>query len=204
MMGKKKKDKAKKAKAEESTEPIGDDSQVVTEDAEVSDEELFDNELDKLRAENAELKIQWARSQADYQNQKRRAQSDYEAGVRRTMAPFLGELLQVLDYLDMALAAPVTSDDAKNLVIGIEMTRTQFQNALANQGVKEISTKGVFDARVHEATKAEVDETVEPGTILSVVRKGYQRGDEVLRHAHVVVSKSEAEGAENPEVVKED
>ncbi|MEX1025959.1 MAG: nucleotide exchange factor GrpE [Planctomycetota bacterium] len=171
------------------------------EEHEGTDEE---DELARLIRENAELKVQWARAQADYQNQKRRLQADYEAGVRRRLQPLFVDLLQVLDYLDMALATPATTPEAENLFLGVEMTRQQFLRALTQQGVNEVATEGKFDPNLHEASGAEVRDDVEPGTIVRVVRKGYRWNDELLRFAHVVVAKSEGDDAgDGPEITHE-
>ena len=144
----------------------------------------------------AELRTKWLRAQADYQNLKRRAASDLERGVRRRLQPLLDELLLVMDYLDMALAAPVESPEAKNLAIGVEMTRTKLLQALEHEEVHAIDTDGPFDPEVHEAAETRPAEGVEPGSILAVVRKGYSWRDVILRHAQVVVAEGPQEGAQ--------
>ncbi len=142
----------------------------------------------QLEHEVEELSLKWARAQADYKNLRRRAQADYELGLRRELQPLFDELLLVLDFLDMALASPIESPDAKNLVIGIEMTRAKMIQALENNDVRPIPIDGPFNPDLHEAASTVIRDDVEAGTIVGVVRSGYTWKDDVLRHAHVSVA----------------
>jgi molecular chaperone GrpE len=128
------------------------------------------------------------RSQADYQNLRRRLQSDIDAAVGRSKGPLLQDLLLVLDYLDMALAAPTTSPEGKNLHAGVEMTKGQLVRALEREGVKQVPETGTFDPSMHDAVESvETDESA-PNTILSTLRKGYTQNGAVLRPAQVKVA----------------
>ena len=139
----------------------------------------------------------WKRAQADYKNLRRRGLADLEAGIRRSLQPLLENMLLVLDHLDMALSSPTESEDAKNLAIGVKMTRDQFAAALEREDVQEIPTDGAFDPELHQAVAKVEDSGAEPGTIVETVRKGYRWRDVVLRHAHVRVA-AEPASAEAP------
>ena len=160
--------------------------------------------LDKVE----DLNGRWMRAQADYQNQRRRAHADLESGIKRHISPLLEELLFVLDFLDMALASPATNDETKNLVMGVQMTRTKFVQALENANVREIPTDGAFDPALHDATEVRETEDAEPGAIVATMRKGYTWKDHVLRHAQVAVAPSaadsEAESGSDEEAVEGD
>ena len=147
----------------------------------------------ELEARCEELNAKWLRAQADYKNLRRRSLSDLETGLRRGMLPLLEELLLVLDFLDMALASPTESADAKNLHTGVEMTRTKLMAALEAAEVAPIPIDGPFDPEIHEAVEARTATDVEPGTILEVVRAGYTWRETVLRVARVVVATEERE-----------
>jgi len=142
----------------------------------------------ELEARCAEFESQALRAGADYQNLKRRSLKDLELGIKRNMQPLLEELLLVLDYLDMALASPAEHQETTNLLVGVQMTRTKLVAALEQSGVKEISTDGLFDPNVHDATETCVVEGAEPGTILETKRRGFSWEDAVLRPAQVVVA----------------
>lgn len=159
----------------------------------------------ELESECEELRTKWMRAQADYQNLKRRNAAEYEMGLKRALNPLFTDLLLVADYLDMALAMEPTSDEAKNLAMGVEMTRTKLLQSLEGAEVHPIATEGVFDPELHEATGTEEREDLPPGTILRVVRKGYTWRETVLRHAHVIVVAGHKEaGAEEAETEAEE
>ena len=182
-----KKDKKKKREAEQAA-------------AEETAPEVEETPLETAERERDELRALWQRSQADYQNLKRRIVSDTEQAVEAARATLMADLLVVLDYLDMALAAPVENPEAKNLRVGVEMTRQQFWSSFERQGVSPISTEGAFDPDLHQAVSTVETEEHEAGTILEVVRKGYRLPDSILRHAQVKVAplpaSEEAEEAE--------
>ena len=146
----------------------------------LSPEELLKNERDE-HYEN------WRRSQADLQNLRRRQGQVIEASVKRARRELFAELLIVLDYLDMALLAECTTDEAKNLHMGVSLTRDQMLGVLERFEVKPIEEHKAFDPTVHQAPSRVEDDEKEEGAILEVVRKGYWIGDQVLRHAQVHV-----------------
>lgn len=156
------------------------------------DEDLDESDeprsVEALEAELQALREQSLRAKADYQNLKRRTQSDYEAGLKRTLQPLIDELLLVLDYLELALASPTTTDEARNLATGVEMTRVKLLQALESIEVHPIPAGGTFDPRLHDATASRAEADAEPGTILATTRKGYTWRELVLRPAQVVVA----------------
>jgi len=145
-------------------------------------------ELAKACAARDEYLASWQRAQADYQNLRRRIGSDTEAALARSKQSLLAELLLVLDYLEMALAAPCASSEGKNLHAGVELTRAQLWTVLEREGVKLVPESGRFDAALHQAVER-VETTDEPeGTILATLRRGYTLGAQILRPAHVRVA----------------
>lgn len=154
------------------------------------------SELAQAIRERDEAKDLWMRAQADYQNLRRRAQADIDGAVLRAKTEVLGEAVTVLDYLDMALAMEVTTEEAKNLKVGVEMTRGQLQGLFDRLNVKPVLAEGTFDASVHQALSTVETTDHEPGTIMEVVRGGWMMGESVLRYAQVRV-------AAEPEAPKE-
>ena len=147
-----------------------------------------EQELDATRAERDEFEQKWLRAQADFQNLRRRTAEDIDAAVSRAKSDVLAEAITVLDYLDMALAAPVTTDEAKNLKVGVEMTRGQLQGLFDRLDVKPVVAEGTFDPALHQAVSTVETEEHEPGAIVEVVRGGWCMGDAVLRYAQVRVA----------------
>jgi molecular chaperone GrpE len=157
--------------------------------------------LQLAQFERDEYLASWQRAKADYQNLRRRVLSDIESAVSDKTARIQDEMLTVLDYLDMALKSPCDSQDAKNLQMGVQMTRTMLWQSLEKDGVKAIATSGTFDPSRHQAMATiETDES-EPGTILEVLRIGFKKGDRILRHAQVKVAAAQSD--EGPETTAE-
>ncbi len=145
--------------------------------------------LEDLRAQRDEYLSLLKRAQADYKNLRRRGLADLDAGVRRSLQPLLESLLLVLDHLDMALTTPTRSEDAKSLAVGVQMTRDQLVAALEREDVREIDSKGAFDAERHQAVATvESDDARATGSIVDTIRKGYTWRDNVLRPAQVCVA----------------
>lgn len=142
----------------------------------------------ELESRCEDLEARWLRAQADYQNTRRRAQQELEGELLRTMQPLLDELLLVGDFLDMALSAPTTTPEARNLAAGVQMTRAKLTQALESVDVRPIDTTGTFDPTRHEAAETRAAEGAAPGSILATLRGGYTWQGRILRPARVVVA----------------
>ncbi|MFT7678763.1 MAG: molecular chaperone GrpE [Planctomycetota bacterium] len=161
------------------------------ENAEISEEDLPEAEiveepLEQAERERDEFREKWQRAQADFQNLRRRTLSDTQGAIQRGTGEILHDVIGVLDFLDMALKSPCESADAKALLMGVQMTRDQLWKVLEAQGVSIIAAEGNFDAEVHQAVSTVEEE--EAGRIVELVRNGYRRPNDVLRHAQVRVS----------------
>jgi len=153
----------------------------------------------ELEARCADLEARWLRAQADYQNVRRRAQQELDSAVFRTLQPLLDELLLVMDYLDMALAAPATNAESKALAAGVELTRSKLAQALELVDVRTVPTAGTFDPALHEAGESRASADKVPGTILATTRPGYTWQGRILRPARVVVAAAASARATRPE-----
>jgi molecular chaperone GrpE len=146
---------------------------------------------ESLRAERDLLQERLQRAAADYQNLRRRLSAESDERVRRTLQPLLAKMLTVLDYLDMALACPATSEESRNLAVGVRLTRDQFLQALEQENVRPIPAGERFDPALHEASASVVRADLSEGSIVETVRQGYTWRGELLRHAQVIVSTPE-------------
>lgn len=152
------------------------------------DGESTDALIARLEAERDEAAGHAERALADYQNLRRRMQQDIDAAVKRARAEVLAETLTVLDYLDMALATECTTEEGKNLKVGVSMTRGQLAALLERFKVREIPATATFDARYQQAFATVETAEHPPGTVVEVLRKGWTMGDQVLRYAQVRVA----------------
>lgn len=140
---------------------------------------------DKAQQKYDALNSQYLRLQADFDNYKKRNQSlslqRYNDGVDSVIE----DMLQVADFLDMAIVAQ--KDEAQRK--GIELTKKTFMDILAKYNVSAIEAMGQeFNPNLHEAVQS-VDDTDNAGKVVGEIKKGYKRGDTVLRHSMVVVAK---------------
>ncbi len=165
-----------------------------------SEAEIVEDPLTKAERERDEAIGNWQRALADYKNLNRRSLETINSAVRNARTELLAELLLVIDYLDMALLAECTTDEARNLHFGVSLTRDQMLGVLERFEVTPITSLESFDPALHQAVAKVEDPEREEGTIVEVKRKGYMIGDKVLRHADVhVIGVDEPLEAEVPD-----
>lgn len=156
---------------------------------EVIEEEIIEDEqtiIEKLQAENAELKNQYYKAYADADNLKKRTQKEFEQAMKYRIQSFASEILPVVDNLERALSSETSDEKMKT---GIEMIYAQLIAALNKEGVEEIEAQDKeFDPQVHQALMSEKVEGVEPNQVIEVLQKGYKIKDRVLRASLVKVS----------------
>jgi molecular chaperone GrpE len=156
-------------------------------------------DLEVAQHERDEFEERWLRTQAEMQNLRRRLQADIDAGVRDSQRRLLDGLLLAIDYLELALSTPLENEEAKNLAVGVRMTRDQMLRTLEQEGVRAIPASGAFDPKLHEAIGTVADGGTEPGAIVDCTRAGYRWGDVVLRPAQVRVAADPSAASEGDE-----
>ena len=152
--------------------------------------------LDKLQAENEELKDRALRVTAEMDNLRKRTAREVRDAKTYATSNFARDMLSVADNLQRALEAiPAEkreegSDAFKALIEGVEMTGRELNNALSRNGVEKVDAEGArFDPNVHQAMFEIPDETRTAGMVAQVVAPGYTIGERVLRPAMVGVTK---------------
>jgi molecular chaperone GrpE len=160
--------------------------------------------LERLNAENAELKDRVLRALADVENMRRR--SEREAADARTYAvtALARDLLPVADNLSRALEnlpAEAHADGAfRPFVQGVELTARALETALGRHGLIKLEPNGEkFDPNFHQAMFEAPNEALPSGTVTEVVQSGWKIGDRVLRPALVGVSKGGPKVPGSPE-----
>jgi molecular chaperone GrpE len=166
-------------------------------------------ELDRLRAENGDLKDQLLRLAADMENLRKRTARDVHDARAYSVANFARDVLSVSDNLKRALEAipadALAKGDAgfKSLAEGVEMTERSLMAAMERHGVKKIEPLGQkFDPNFHQAMFEIPNADVPHNTVLQVAQAGFVIGDRMLRPALVGVSKGgpkQAAGEGQPE-----
>ncbi len=101
----------------------------------------------------------------------------------------------------MALDAPAPTKEASNYQIGFTYIYNQLIQALAAEGLSEMTPKlgDKFDPAFMNAVDVAEDDSVEPNTVIKVHSKGYKLHDRLIKAAMVTVSKAkETEKKEEP------
>ncbi|MFI5212010.1 MAG: nucleotide exchange factor GrpE [Ignavibacteria bacterium] len=150
--------------------------------------ESADNSVE-LKAQIEDLRDQYLRKVAEFENYKRRTDSERSDFFAYASERLISELLPVLDDFGRIMKAYDEKHDAESFKKGVELVYEKFRKTLEKQGLKEMKSDGsMFDVNLHEALLQQPDEKAAPETILNTVEKGYYLRDKVLRHAKVIVS----------------
>lgn len=125
-----------------------------------------------------------------------RMQRENERNAAREKVKLVGGLLSVLDSLDRSLESK-KGQDADPFVAGVQLIRSQFENALSGLGLQRFDGVGeAFDPNRHQAvTSMPVTDPAQAGRVLHCVAAGVQVGEEVVRAATVVVGQGAADQA---------
>lgn len=152
--------------------------------------------LDKLKAENEEMKDKMLRTVAEMDNLRKRTAREMSDTRSYAVAGFARDLLGVGDNLQRAIqAVPADkresgSDEFKALIEGVEMTERELLKALDNAGVKKFNPEGEkFDPNKHQAMFEMPNPEVPNNSVQQVVQEGYTIGERILRPAMVGVAK---------------
>lgn len=180
--------KAKRKKVRPTGEETVKETTVKLPETEEVREEVDASESDRDKLE--ELNQRYLRVCADFDNYRRRTRQDqatsYDEGVMDTVHT----LLPVIDSIDSAIKASEKweTDEAREITAGIVLIGQQFDEALRKLGVVEIEGLGsAFDPNVHQVVLHAEEEGEPENIVTEVFRKGYKKGDRVIRHSMVKV-----------------
>lgn len=181
---------------ERSDDPVGDERPAAPAD-EFAETQVLEGEAaaggddDPLEAERRRADENWEkylRAVAELENFRKRAARDLENTRKYAIDRFAGELLGVADSLEMGIAAGAAAD-ATSLLEGKQATLKQLRKVLGDFGVEEIDPQGErFDPEFHEAMTMQPSAEAEPGSVLTVIQKGYRINGRLLRPARVIVA----------------
>ena len=137
----------------------------------------------------AELRTTLQRVKAEYDNYRKRSVRQEQAAAERAKTAVVTQLLPVLDDLDRARShGDLESGPLRSVA-------DKLWSALEGLGLSAFGDEGdEFDPERHEAVQHEGDGT--KPVIGSVLRRGYQLGDRVIRHALVGVVDTVEDAAE--------
>jgi molecular chaperone GrpE len=143
-----------------------------------------------LQNEIAEWKDKYARLMADFDNFRKRSNKERIETIQTAGKDVIVSMLDVLDDSERAEAQMAQSADIEALKEGTQLVFNKLRNTLQQKGLKAFNSKGeAFDVEKHEALTEIVVPGME-GKVVDEMSKGYLLNDKLIRHAKVVVGKS--------------
>ena len=143
--------------------------------------------LEKAEKEIEQLKDQYLRARAEFENYRKRTIKEKAELILNGGEKTITAILPVLDDFERALAD--TTEDPEAIKQGMELIFHKFVKTLEGLGVKKIETKDKpFDVDYHEAiamVPGMGDD--KKGMVIDCVQTGYMLNDKVIRHAKVAV-----------------
>jgi molecular chaperone GrpE len=141
-----------------------------------------------LKAERDELYDRVLRKTAEFDNYRRRVERERREQADQSVNDLLLDLLSVVDDFDLARGVETTDASYKK---GIELIYSKLNDLLRRHGVKPLEAVGKdFDPNVHEAVAHEASRSHRDGEVIAELRRGYLRGERLLRPAMVKVAKA--------------
>jgi molecular chaperone GrpE len=176
-----------------------EDAEVVEESAEASLEQDLNSLVEEARSQRDEYLQLAQRTKADFDNYRKRMAAESQAQVERGRLEVVTGLIGAIDNLERVLeavgieqAAALEGEipaDAPVSEQGVIVSYRDLNAVLKKAGVAAFESKGeVFDPNLHEALQALPAEGVDSGVVIEEMQKGYRAGENVIRHARVVVS----------------
>jgi len=150
----------------------------------------LEDKIAQLESENSELKNQYLRKQADFENYRRRMTRDKEEAVSFANQQLLLDLTSVIDDFERAIKSADESRDYDAFHDGIVLIEKQLTSMLERKwGLSRFDSEGEpFDPQKHEAVMTEPREDHQESMVIEDFQKGYMLHDRVLRSAKVKVS----------------
>ena len=145
--------------------------------------------ITELERENEEYLNSWKRETANLINYKHKELERTEALIISCKEHMLENIIPVLD--NIYLAEKSINEELKNdpSIKGFLFIKTQLQDYLKSQGLKEIECMGkMFNPREHEVIE-EVKEKGASGEVVEVLENGYILYEKVIRPAKVKIIK---------------
>jgi molecular chaperone GrpE len=123
---------------------------------------------------------------ADFDNYRKRVEKERSVWAAQAQNGVLKNIIPLIDDLERATKGMATEAPAAYQQ-GLKLILQEAMKFLQSYNIEEIATE-TFDPELHEAIMHQPSADHAPGTIVSVVEKGYKRGNEILRPAKVIVS----------------
>lgn len=152
------------------------------------DHDALARQLAEAETTIAGLREALLRDRAEIENQRRRMQRDLEQALKFANEKLLRELLPVYDGMEHGLAAETA--DATALREGMQLTLKALHKLGESNGLTEVNPLGEpFNSETQQAMSMVDGGGHAPGTVVTVMQKGYVLNGRLLRPALVMVAK---------------
>jgi molecular chaperone GrpE len=147
-----------------------------------------DNDADLLRAEVERMREMYLRKLAEFDNFRKRTERERDELKQIAAEDLIREMLPVIDNFERALQH-AGNGDPDSFRQGVEMISRQLVDLLQKAGLESLDPQGGrFDPELHEAVDRVENSEHEPGTVVTVLVKGYTLGGRLVRPAMVSVA----------------
>lgn len=150
-----------------------------------------------LEAENSNLKDQYLRKAAEFENFRKRMMKDKQDAIDFANQSLLMDIIPVIDDFERAIKASEASGDFSSFRDGIALIEKRLVSQLESKwGLVRFESAGTaFDPNRHEAIMMEKSPEVAEATVSEDFMRGYTLKDRVVRSAKVKVLMPSEEGA---------
>ena len=157
------------------------------EHAENKKELSVEEQLAEAQKQLAELKDQYLRKAAEFENYRKRTIKEKSDLILNGAESTVKAILPILDDFERAVADK--TEDAKAIKEGMQLIFNKFVKTLKGLGVEKIDTADKeFDVDFHEAVAMVPGMGDDKkGKVIDCVQTGYKLNDKVIRHAKVAV-----------------
>lgn len=143
-----------------------------------------------FQQEIKEWKDKYTLLMADFDNFRKRSNKERIETIQTAGREVIISMLEVLDDAERAEKQMAQSTDMEALKEGTQLVFNKLRSKLQQKGLKAFESKGEpFDVEKHEALTEIVVPGME-GKVVDEMEKGYLLNDKLIRHAKVVVGKS--------------
>ena len=152
--------------------------------------QILTKRLSALEQENSDLKDQFLRKSADFENFRKRMNREKEEAIAFANRELLEDLLPIIDDFERAIKSAEESKDFDAFLEGVALIEKQFTSMLERKwGLSRFDSEGQeFDPQRHEAVTSEEGAPGSTPTVVEDYQKGYLLRDRVLRSAKVKVA----------------
>jgi molecular chaperone GrpE len=153
--------------------------------------------INALEAQVAELKDQYLRKAADFENFRKRMNQEKASAIDFANQSLLLDLIPVIDDFERAIKSSEVSKDFTSFYEGVSMIEKRLVSDLENKwGLKRYdSANQPFNPEIHEAIMMDKSADVSEPTVAEDFLKGFMLKDRVIRAAKVKVLMPEGEKA---------